>query len=82
MIGAAKLLTTWTADGVLDMFRDADGPGGGNWRVVRNAANDEWDSAADTAVMLALTGIEATMWRLENAIAAVRTAYLSVINVG
>jgi len=82
VIGAAKLLTTWSSDGVLDLWRDSDGPGGGNWAVVYSPAADEWDAGADESILLALAGIEATMWRLENAIAAIRTGYLSVINVG
>lgn len=82
VIGDSKLLSTWSSNGILDLWRDSDGPGGGNWAVVVDPAGDEWDAGADISTLLALTGIEAAMWRLENAVAADRDTFLSVINVG
>jgi len=82
VIGDGKLLTAWSSNGILALWRQEGGPGGGGWVVTTTPAGDDLDIGANMSMHNGLIGIEAAMWRLENAVAAVRTAYLSVINVG
>jgi len=81
VLGDAKILCAWGSDGVLDLWHKY-GPAGGNWGAIRTPAGDDIDEIANTSIATGFISIEAAMWRIENAIAAVRSIRLSVINVG
>jgi len=77
VIGDAKILSSFGADGAIDLWYNKPG-----WGGIETVAGDDIDVGGVISVGGFFISVCAARWRFENAIDAIRDLTMSVINVG